>query len=123
MYLYQTISTMYLLWSYCIAKRFCCFEGGIWVSLGTGLEVWVGLRGGRRVRAAMADQGPRAAWAYPGTRAALVDQGPLVALADQGPRAALADQGPPWAMVGIPPPPPQHFLWEVHNLWGALSKL
>ncbi len=71
----------------------------------------------------MVELGSRAAMADPGTRVAMADQGTRAAMADPGTRVAMADQviGPtPWAMVRSPPPPPQHFLGEVHNLWGAL---
>ncbi len=39
MYLHKTISTMYLLSLYCIAKHFCFYRDGIRVRLATGLEV------------------------------------------------------------------------------------
>ncbi len=47
----------------------------------------------------------------------MVEQGIRAAMVYQGTRAAMVDQG---IRVGAPPPPPQNFLGEVHNLWGAL---
>ncbi len=46
MYLHPKISTMHLLCSYCTAKHFCCYCGGIGVRLGTVLVVLVSLRVG-----------------------------------------------------------------------------